>query len=93
MKKIAGALLIGLGSLLGLSGVVGWFYLGFASPFQGVDRLGRPMNPDLYMDVGSTIYTIGSSLTGVLSALPLGLTALGVGTFFWGKGLMSRNID
>ena len=91
MKKLAGALLIGLGSLLGISGVIGWAYLGLASPFQGVDRAGRPMNPDLYMDIGSTVYTIGSSLTGILSALPLGLTALGIGAFLWGKDLLSRN--
>jgi hypothetical protein len=68
-----------------LAGLV-WAVLGLISP-GGVDRMGQPMDPGLYYQVGAFFYW----LLGTAFLIPVGLLA-GIGFIFSGiSGKLSRN--
>lgn len=53
-----------------------WVVLGLTSP-GGVDRAGQPLDPELYYQLGSVLYTI----VGSFFLIPVGIVA-GIGAIF-----------
>lgn len=55
-----------------------WLFLGLFNP-TGMDKLGQPLNPELYVVVGS----VGYHLIGVAYLVPVGLVASIGFVFSW----------
>ena len=86
MRIVVGWIVAGIGASLALAGVILWFF----NPVPGGrDRLGQPLDADLYRDVGGFAYDIISIASG-LAGLPfIALAALGAFLFYFGWDMAS----
>jgi hypothetical protein len=76
-------ILYGLGITFFAGAAFVWFVLGMSNPGAGMDRMGRPLNPDYYEQVGPFFYWLvgllhwTSILGGILALVGFGFTSAG----------------
>lgn len=90
MKLVVGWIIAGLGASIAFAGAILWF----VNPVPGGrDRLGQPLDADLYRDVGGFAYDIISIASG-LAGLPfIALAALGGFLFYFGGQMTSAAME